>query len=304
MLIKGGVFLVKYLRIIAVLVFTVVIFSACGNSDTNESKDNYIYFIGESNNNLVKVDYNIEAEDTDKVVSELLEEMEMDSKEGEYFSAKPESLNTPEFEVAEKVLTLHFDNEYSEMKGTQEILYRAAVVLTMVQVPGISYLNFYVGDQPLLDSNGLPLGNMTENDFVDLSGELKDLKEEISLLIYYPNKDGDMLYEKTYEGKLPSNKSLEEIVVGKLSGKTYSEDVEVYSVVNRNGVCYVDFSNEFNFEYLGLDDNVAIYSIVNSLCELSNVSRVKISIEGNSDLKFHENISLDQNFSRNLDLVE
>jgi len=94
------------------------------------------------------------------------------------------------------------------------------------------------------------------------------------------------------------------LVVEKLSGKAYSKDSEIYSVATRNGVCYLDFSKEFNLEHLDIDDKVAIYSIVNSLCELSNVSRVKISVDGVSDIKFHENISLNQNFTRNLDLVE
>jgi len=304
MLTKGGVFLKRYVKIIAVLIPIVMTLCACGSSVNTVSKVNYIYFLGESTNNIVKIDYNIGAEDTDKIVSELIKNMDIDSNEGDYFSAKPESVKAPEFEIAEKVLTLHFDNTYSEMKSSQEILYRAALVLTMVQVPGISYVNIYVGDQPLLDSDGLPLGNMTENDFVDLSGGLEDLKQDISLLMYYPNKDGDLLYEKTYEGKLPSDKSLEELVVEKLSGKAYSKDSEIYSVATRNGVCYLDFSKEFNLEHLDIDDKVAIYSIVNSLCELSNVSRVKISVDGVSDIKFHENISLNQNFTRNLDLVE
>ena len=50
--------------------------------------------------------------------------------------------------------------------------------------------------------------------------------------------------------------------------------------------------------------DVTIYSITNSLVELSNVNKVQISINGNINVTYRENTSLSTVFERNLELVE
>ena len=47
-----------------------------------------------------------------------------------------------------------------------------------------------------------------------------------------------------------------------------------------------------------------LYSIVNSLVELPDINRVQISIDGNTDVTYRDNVSLTTVFERNLDLVE
>ena len=53
-----------------------------------------------------------------------------------------------------------------------------------------------------------------------------------------------------------------------------------------------------------VSNKLVIYSIVNSLLELDNIHKVQISVEGDSALKYHDDISLAEPFIRNLDLVE
>ncbi|MDE7358287.1 MAG: GerMN domain-containing protein, partial [Lachnospiraceae bacterium] len=50
--------------------------------------------------------------------------------------------------------------------------------------------------------------------------------------------------------------------------------------------------------------DVTIYSITNSLAELSNVNRVQISINGETNISYRENVSLNNVFERNLDILE
>jgi germination protein M len=49
--------------------------------------------------------------------------------------------------------------------------------------------------------------------------------------------------------------------------------------------------------------DVTIYSIVNSLVELSNINKVQFSIEGNKDGKFRDKYELSTIFERNLSLI-
>ncbi len=49
--------------------------------------------------------------------------------------------------------------------------------------------------------------------------------------------------------------------------------------------------------------DVTIYSITNSLVELSNVNRVQISVNGETNISYRENMSLNNVFERNLDIL-
>ena len=49
---------------------------------------------------------------------------------------------------------------------------------------------------------------------------------------------------------------------------------------------------------------VSIYSIVNSLAELSTVHKVQFLVNGEGNVMFREVMDLEQEFSRNLDIME
>ena len=48
---------------------------------------------------------------------------------------------------------------------------------------------------------------------------------------------------------------------------------------------------------------VTIYSITNSLVELSNINKVQISVDGETNITFREKFNLSDLFERNLDLL-
>ena len=54
---------------------------------------------------------------------------------------------------------------------------------------------------------------------------------------------------------------------------------------------------------LEVKEYIPIYSIVNSLSELSTVSRVQIRINGSEDAVFRDLISLNTVFERNFDYI-
>ena len=53
-----------------------------------------------------------------------------------------------------------------------------------------------------------------------------------------------------------------------------------------------------------VSEAVPVYSIVNSLLELSNVNKVQILINGETPKVYRESISLETIFERNFDLIE
>jgi germination protein M len=78
----------------------------------------------------------------------------------------------------------------------------------------------------------------------------------------------------------------------------------IVSVNVKDGVCYVDLSEDFLNQPYNVNSEVTIYSITNSLVELSNVNKVQISVNGETNISYRENIKLSTVFERNLDLID
>ena len=68
-------------------------------------------------------------------------------------------------------------------------------------------------------------------------------------------------------------------------------------------MCYLNFDSDFLNNQLEVKDYIPVYSIVNSLSELSSVNRVQISINGVQNAKFRDSIELNAMFERNLDYI-
>ena len=92
--------------------------------------------------------------------------------------------------------------------------------------------------------------------------------------------------------KGPQNDKLESLI---------SENTKINSAVLKGNVLYVDFSKEFLNNKSGIEEeSKVIYSIVNSLTELNEVSYVRILIDGEENKSFNDNaINFRENFARN-----
>ena len=86
---------------------------------------------------------------------------------------------------------------------------------------------------------------------------------------------------------------------------TLPADLKILGVSTKDNICYVNFDSSFVSSALtDLNDYIPIYSVVNSLAELTGVRKVQISIDGVTNVKFKDNISLEEPLDRNLDYVE
>ncbi len=132
-------------------------------------------------------------------------------------------------------------------------------------------------------------------DFDKASEILILLKNEDNIseyVLYFPDKEVMHLYpekRKCDRGR----EGFEEFLLWELFKGTYrddlknsvSGDVRILSVNTVNGICTVDLSKEF-LEYNtggSAQESMAITSIVNTLCQLEWVDKVKINIEGDTN---------------------
>ena len=83
-----------------------------------------------------------------------------------------------------------------------------------------------------------------------------------------------------------------------ITGRTVKLSISV-----KDGICYVNFDENFLTQVYNVSTDVAIYSVVNSLVELNNVNKVQITINGETNIMFRESVSLSTVFERNLNIV-
>ncbi len=180
------------------------------------------------------------------------------------------------------------------------------------RIPEISLVSFTVQGEMLADSSGMAIGTMNADSFIENAGDEINAYEKVNLKLYYANEDGTGLVEENRRNVVyNSNISLEKLVVEQLvkgplmegAYPTINPSTKIISVSVKDGICYVNLGSDFLSQPNSVSAEVTIYSITNSLVELSNVNKVQISIGGETNITYREKIDLNNLFERNLDLL-
>ncbi len=273
----------KAVLFFVVMALMTVAFSGC----TSKSESVSLYFKDAGTNALNEEKRNL---DTDKmkldekaktVVAELIKGPVKESNEP-VISDKATILK---LDIKGGVATVDFSKHYSEKKGTEEIILRNALVKTLCSIEGIDAIVIRVEGSPLMDDDNKEIGLISLSDYTD-----PHTKEETTIRLYFPNKNGDILEVEKRKVEVQNALSLERTVVNELisgpNDKSHSPSVpqgtKLIKIENKDGVCTVNFSSEFIGSTSGstLETTLRLYSVVNSLCALDNVDSVQILING------------------------
>lgn len=302
----------KFLRWLF-LAGVILCFTACGEAKTlnTEAKEMMIYYINREDTKLVTETFPVDDGGTEFIVQALLERLEAQPESLELKPILEDNVVIKNWKVEEKQVILNFESSYTKLEKTKEILVRAAVVRTLTQLPEVEYVSFQLNGKPLKDFMGNPIGTMTRDSFIDNAGTETNSYEKVKLKLYFANESGDKLVAVNRTLVYNSNVSLEKLVVEQLiegpSNKetypTLNKDTKIVSITTKDGVCYVNLNEAFLKQIPEVSTEVMIYSITNSLVELSNVNKVQILINGDSDTTFREKKLLKTIFERNLEIV-
>lgn len=301
-------------RYFTVILLLFLILTSCGGKGQAEAEKAYtyrIYYLNSSLTALSSRDYGTDTADANELIPELMEQFMNAPNDVDTQAALPDSIGYMGYRLENNVLFLYFDTGYnnrSVMGAAREILCRAALTKTMSQVAGVDYISIYAADQPLLDQDGQPVGLLTEADFVESISDVNTF-ERSQLILFFTDETGQRLLREDREVVHSINTSLERLIVEQLiegphvSGlyPTLPSDLGLLNVSVSENVCYINFDGVFLNGVPEINEYIPIYSIVNSLCELSTVNRVQITVNGSSNVMFRDVISLDTQFERDLE---
>ena len=287
--------------------------TACGDRRAAQDGALYkIYYVNNEETKIVEREYVSGTTDSELLFAEFLEQLAHISEKMEYETLLDKEISVVGHTLDNGLLTLDFDESYHNLRGTREILVRASIVRTMTQLPGVERIAFTVMGEQLMDASGAAVGVMAADTFIENAGNEINAYEKVDLKLYFANETGDSLVEENRRNVVyNSNISLEKLVVEKLvqgpmtqgAYPTINPTTKIVSVTVKDGTCYVNLSNEFLSQPYNVASDVTIYSITNSLVELSNVNRVQISVNGETNISYRENMSLNNVFERNLDIL-
>lgn len=302
---------IRWVLLSVCFVLLVVGTISCGNHQ-EETSDYYIYYINKEKTKTVALGYEPQQTDSKKMIQEFLNVLFQDAKHPHCRRPAPKGVNLESWKLGDDQLYLYFNSTYEEMGNIEEVLCRAAIVRTLIQVEGIECISFYIGDAPLVDQEGTPVGVMTAESFIENPGEQINSIQTANITLYFSNQAGNGLVEEEQEVHYSSNISLEKLVMeqllkgpqGKEGRAAIPDGTKLIGVSVLDGVCFVNFSEGFLNQNYEIAEPVVIYSIVNSLAELPNVNKVQISINGDSNQVYREKMELSAMYERNLDYMD
>lgn len=287
----------------------------CGQQTKTESgRKKQVYYLNQTGTAVEMHEYEMQATDPSAQLEELLVQLGTMPEKLEYKAPLQMGFALLSYRQDGEKLYLDMSGEYRSMEPATEVLVRAALVRTLSQVPGIRYIAVTVEGGQLFDTLGNVIGLMSADQFIDNAGDEINAYERVRLKLYFASEDGTSLIATNRTMAYNTNISLEKLVVEQLlSGPGADVADTVYPTINpstklvsisvKDGICYVNFDENFLTQMYNVTTDVAIYSVVNSLIELNNVNKVQISINGETDLMFRESVSLSTMFERNLDLI-
>lgn len=306
----------KHIAVLLLLVLGIWFLAGCGGEEPEQTGNVYhIYMVEKNETRIDYVDVATDIDNQGQLVTFLLAQLTNVPVNNAYRAAIPEGVSLPAVTIRESTVTLDFESDYYNFSTGGEILSRAAIVRTLTQVPGLSYCSFLVGGNALLSATGLPVGIMRADQFIDNNGNEINTEEKVTLTLYFANETGDGLVKIDREVVYSSNIPVEKLVLEQLiSGVTEDEaamgaspvingDTKVLSVIEKDGICYVNLDAGFLAVTQTVSPEVALYSIVNSLVELGNVNKVQFSVNGETEILFREKYSLDTPYDRNLEII-
>lgn len=289
-----------------VLLCAALLFSGCEKKEKNKS-EYQIYYKNPEGTKLVTEPFEKKGRTQSELLDDFLNALSKDYSE-DSLSTIPKNVEIVRYELKDSQLTISFGKEYAEMKKSEEVLLRAAVVRTVTQLKSVQYVSFVVGELPLADSSGNPVGLMSRENFVE--NEIGSY-QEATLTLYFANQTGDKLVETSKHVYYKGTTSMERLVVeqmiagpGEEGYPTIPASTKVQNVVVEDGVCYVNLSDAFLSSEYDVTAQVCVYSLVNSLSELTGVNKVQILINGETTKSFRDVISLEDSLERNLDIIE
>lgn len=264
-----------------------------------------LYYLNESSTSIQAEKHKLSYNDSSELANLVLEELSKkpsDSKNSRVINKHTDweiTYNAPK-------LNVDFTEDFLSADPSRNLLATYAVVKSLCRLDGILSVKVTVNGNDIIAPDNTPIDYLSDKD-INLESDTHTSENRV-LKLYFSTNDARLLPEYRTV-KLSDTITLEHYIVSELIkgpteknlSPTLSSDTMVISAESADGTAYINMSQSFIDKNSGTPDKEqrAVYSIVNSVCEVSNVNDVQILIEGKkvdgfSNVKLSETLHYNQ----------
>ena len=217
--------------------------------------------------------------------------------------------------VERKSVAICMTELYYDMSLTQRIVMRAGLSRTLFSAGIADQIEFYAPDMYDETADMKLITTSYADDKLIINQYSQDFyTDEVRVHLYFGNEDGTALVRETRTLTMGMTEALPSAIMKALIGGPENEEYTslipqgtlVQDIFIKDNVCYVDLSAEFQKNHLGGERSeiLTIYSIVNSLQNVSGVRYVQFLIEGERVEYYKSYVKLDSFLTGDLSLMK
>ncbi len=295
-------------RLIAFLLCLIFVASLAGCTGKD---DRYTVYFSSADGKSFAEEY-VEIEDygaLENKARQVIEKLLEGPSKPEHERVIPERTALIGVKIDGNAATVNFSQEFERTEsGAKRMLAVYSVVNTLCAIEGINEVKILVNGVGIkYGAKDEEVGSVSMNKVV-LADEI-GRNQTTMLSLYFADEEKKSLVSERRVVEVKDNETVEKTAVTELlkgpekkGAKLLVTDIKVQRVESKDGICYLTLSKEF----LALPADTAklcIYSIVNTLTGLPDISFVQFFIEGEKAEKLG-GITLAEPFTYNADLVE
>ena len=301
---------------------TLMLMTGCGEKEDIDvpveltSNQIYIYYVNRDKTDMVQAVYSLNVDnDLEQNVDELIAHLKNMEATSECQSPIPDNftyLDNPIENVGGRI-EVSFSVIYDNISAETLLFFKGCVSKTLLQLEGVNKVTIVMTDLANVDPETATTSETFDDDSFTMSfGDTIGNKQKGNIVLYFANESGDALKEYRKSVEISNTASLGRLVVESLIEgpkregyqATISEGTTIQNIAAKDGIYYVDLSEEFYNTDNPLKNDIIVYSIVNSLVELPTISKVQFLKNGEKVQFYRETLPFDGLFERNLDIIE
>ena len=296
-------------KALATLMCFILCFGTACQRDEKINETVTLYFPDSDTKNMVTEERSVPEEEENLLMYAVNALISGPQSEG-LKKAMPDGVRVLGIELSDNIATVNLSEQFNTGTRIEKLWSRYALISTLCDIEGVSKTQILVeGDMITSISTNEPLGPMGKDDIVtDISQVTNDTTVAT---LYFADENAMYLVPESREIVLKEGEKLETAVVGALlagpkNNRLYSvlpQGVKVLSTETKDGICFVNLSAAFTSNGMGgSTEMLAVYSMVNTLCEVEGVEKVQILVEGKKIDEFGH-LSLSESLESNKEVL-
>lgn len=215
-------------------------------------------------------------------VAALLQRYLAGPASAELASPFPEGLSAEDYHIQDGCLTLVLSEEIQSLFGMDRTMAVACLVYTLTQLPQVESVFLDAGDGAL--SDGLLATALTRDHFLLFDDSFTS--DQVELRAYFADRENRYLVAESRKGRFSTDQEMISYLVRQLmagpsqegSQRALPEGMVLLGVALESGICTVNFSEAFltDMPKTHAGARMAVFSLVNTLTELTQVEAVQI----------------------------